>query len=123
VTRSRAVGLVGVSVTAVLVGAGWQWWDRAHTFNAREWKAERKAGSCSATGAREWMVDDLREHHLRGGMPQREILSLLGPADKVSRESDGRVFRLWATETGFTRCFSLELVFVRGRLVGVDHYD
>ncbi len=104
-------------LVVLVVSAARSWWGQDTAFDAARWKAA-KATACSeqGEGARARMVDDLRQNYLRPGTERRHVLALLGPPD----DSYGSRL-LWATQSGFTRCWYLEVRFENGRVAATGH--
>lgn len=101
----------------------WRASDARSAFDAARWKADGEiACSESYDGARKRMVGDLRDNHLSTGLTPREVRALLGEPQEIFRDPSGHERWLWATASGFTRCWYLSVIFADGRLVATDHY-
>ncbi|MBT2971010.1 MAG: hypothetical protein B6D72_16940 [gamma proteobacterium symbiont of Ctena orbiculata] len=73
--------LSGMIAVAVIASCGMESSSTANGFNQKTWKA--MYGSLEFDNPRAKMVMDLKENHLKPGMPQSQVEALLGKADRI----------------------------------------
>lgn len=119
-----AVGVAAVAGVAVLAARAWEnaWTPQHRPFDSAQWKA-RPQVPCD-DGARQEMVQDLRENVLKRGMTEVRVRALLGkPYIRSNAEGDPGLWSTWLTSDDGIDCGTLDALFIDGRLVRTAEAD